>query len=885
MKANIIQQTKFNMSMNEKSIVARTIKKTLKSASTSHGELTHVCICQGSYKITSKKWKNMNLYEQIGESSVPSICERLPKKFPLFFDIDGIDINIEELNKSILKIIENSFILEDDYNEYYISQNKAKKNSFHIYYPKIIVNKGICLTLADIINTESENKELIDPKPYKSGGLRMLGVLKWDKETKSYIENSGHLLISGSKQEILEQDLVSQMEYLSVRIPQSKNKVIKTTGFFNDKQASFSKKFVDSKYVKRDKKYFAKNIFNKEGLRWIVNTILMKCLDDKRLDSKELWTGVIFCLKNIEDNFYMKVKDIGIQWSYKSKHYKPGDPWVENQVESMWKSDKITKDYGIKKLYKLAKEDNKDAYHNLVKGVTKWGDRLTSSISIEYIRHCIEREDLGDAELFGRLYKLPEQRIICSGVKKGFDFWLWDGDLWKEDSGGHIKTLICAQLGSLYTRYICDLQKKISDLEEDDATDKEKLVEIKKAVEKRRRKVQTANHAKNIMPLVAAELFDGEFMPKLNSNKDIIACNNGVVELNNKGNLRCYRIDDYCTKKLKIDFPEDGLKLDTSDIESFFQDIMLDDNDMVRYLQTFLGYSMTGHIREQKFVVFWGELGSNGKSVLIELLRTVLEEKKYYATLSGDSLLKNRRSSPGSATPHLMPLFGARIAIVDESDKAVKLNEGMIKRITGNKTCTVRPLYKSEFTFEMMAQPILVTNFRPDISNDTALHRRLILIPFDAVFKDKEEYDADNPKHRIKDKRKQEKLENNIQQFLIWLINGAIQWYSDGTLPSFPDKIKNATERYKLESDTLYNFLNDDDLCRFPPSNEEYDEEDYFTATSKLLEEYVSESGLKCTKKDFVDKMAKHGHKEIKYRSKKGFQVQLGSILNIDDDD
>jgi len=185
----------------------------------------------------------------------------------------------------------------------------------------------------------------------------------------------------------------------------------------------------------------------------------------------------------------------------------------------------------------------------------------------------------------------------------------------------------------------------------------------------------------------------------------------------------------------------------------------------------------------------------------------------------------------------------------------------------------------------MMAQPILVTNFRPDISNDTALHRRLILIPFDAVFKDKEEYDADNPKHRIKDKRKQEKLENNIQQFLIWLINGAIQWYSDGTLPSFPDKIKNATERYKLESDTLYNFLNDDDLCRFPPSNEEYDEEDYFTATSKLLEEYVSESGLKCTKKDFVDMMAKHGHKEIKYRSKKGFQVQLGSILNIDDDD
>jgi len=872
------------MNMNEKSIVAKTIKTLLKNASTSNGELTHVCICQGSYKISSQKWKCMNLYNQIGESCVPSICERLPKKFPLFFDIDGVDIDIQDINQFIFKIIENSFILEDDYNEYYISKNEAKENSYHIYYPKIIVNKGICLILADIINTESKNKELIDPKPYKSGGLRMLGVLKWDKEKKSYIENSGHLLIHGSNQEILQKDLVSQMEYLSVRIPQTKSKLIKTTGFFNDKLSSFSKKFVDSKYRKRDKKYFEKNIFNEKGLRRIINTILFDCLDEKRLDSRELWAGVIFCLKNIEDKFDIKVKDIGVKWSKKSKHYKPDDPWVKNQVESMWKSNKVIKDYGIKKLYKLAKEDDKDSYHALISGVSKWQDRITNSISIEYIRHCIEKEDLGDAELFGKLYKLPEQRIICSGTKKGYDFWLWDGDLWKEDLGGSIKTLMCAQLGSLYTNYICDLQHKISDLEEDDATDKEKLVEIKKAVEKRRRKVQTANHAKNIMPLVATELFDPEFMPKLNSNKDIIACNNGVIELNNQGKLRPYRIDDYCTKKLKIDFPENGLKFDTSDIESFFQEIMLDDNEMVRYLQTFLGYSITGYIREQKFVVFWGELGSNGKSVLIELLRSVLEEKKYYATLSGNSLLKNRKSSPGSATPHLMPLFGARIAIVDESDKAVKLNEGMIKRITGNKTCTVRPLYKSEFTFEMMAQPILVTNFRPDISNDTALHRRLILIPFDALFKDLEEYDANNPKHRIKDKRKQEKLENNIQQFLIWLINGAIQWYDNKGLPSFPDKIKNATERYKLESDTLYNFLNDDDICRFPPINQEYDQEDYFTYTSKLLEEYVSESGLKCTKKDFVDMMAKHGYKEIKYRSRKGYKIQLVSILNIDDD-
>ena len=67
--------------------------------------------------------------------------------------------------------------------------------------------------------------------------------------------------------------------------------------------------------------------------------------------------------------------------------------------------------------------------------------------------------------------------------------------------------------------------------------------------------------------------------------------------------------------------------------------------ELVKYLQAFLGYSITGHLTEQKFAIFWGEKGGNGKTVLIELLKNLLEEKKYYATLSGDSLFKGNKIS------------------------------------------------------------------------------------------------------------------------------------------------------------------------------------------------------------------------------------------------
>ena len=150
----------------------------------------------------------------------------------------------------------------------------------------------------------------------------------------------------------------------------------------------------------------------------------------------------------------------------------------------------------------------------------------------------------------------------------------------------------------------------------------------------------------------------------------------------------------------------------------------------------------------------------------------------------------------------------------------------------------------------------------------------LILIPFEAEFKDHDGFDKNNKKHKHKDPKKFEKLQSSAQELLIWLIKGAIDWYANG-LGGFPDKIRNATERYKLESDELYNFLNDEDICELPPTDVDFDKTEYFTTTHELLDKFISEMSYKCTKKEFRDMMLKHGHKEIKYKSKKGFKIKL----------
>ena len=282
----------------DRKTASRLLKKQLKNASSDSRPYTHVCICKGAYKIDRKKFKSLKLYESLAEVRVPSVCERLQKKFPLFFDIDGIsdDLDIFNLHEIIFNILKKCFIFDDDCSEYYISQNKSKSNSYHVYYPRIIVNKDMCLIISDIINRSEDTKDVIDLLPFKTGGLRMLGVSKWNKETSDYDNNSYHELIKGSNDETLELSLAEQMSYLSVIIPQ-KQKLTKTSAYYSDKKSSLAKTFVDSKYPKRDDAYFKNNIHTVKTVRDIVHKVLFDCLDESRLNTKKKWSSVMLCIK------------------------------------------------------------------------------------------------------------------------------------------------------------------------------------------------------------------------------------------------------------------------------------------------------------------------------------------------------------------------------------------------------------------------------------------------------------------------------------------------------------------------------------------------------------------------------------------------------------
>ena len=153
-----------------------------------------------------------------------------------------------------------------------------------------------------------------------------------------------------------------------------------------------------------------------------------------------------------------------------------------------------------------------------------------------------------------------------------------------------------------------------------------------------------------------------------------------------------------------------------------------------------------------------------------------------------------------------MTLRGLRLAWVTETREGKRLNEGLVKAVTGEKTITARGNYQDQVTFPAHYTLILSTNHTPHAdADDAALWRRVVLIPFAVQFKE-------NPQGRERkvDQDLLDKLRIEASGILAWLVRGALRWQADGRRLQKPEVIEKATQNYRNEEDTIQAFLNEE---------------------------------------------------------------------------
>ena len=263
----------------------------------------------------------------------------------------------------------------------------------------------------------------------------------------------------------------------------------------------------------------------------------------------------------------------------------------------------------------------------------------------------------------------------------------------------------------------------------------------------------------------------------------------GVIDLRT-GSLSEHDPEKYFTKITAVDISSAA---DCPRWLKFLNETFNEDKDLIRYIQKALGYSLTGSTAEQCAFFLYGT-GKNGKSTFLDVVRDVFGD--YAANIQPETIMV-RNNSGSAINSDIARLKGARLVTSVEPNEGVRINEGLLKQLTGDDTVTARKLYSEEFEFKPEFKLWMATNHKPIIrGTDTGIWRRIHMIPFTVAVAD----------DKI-DKNLPYKLKAEMTAIFKWIVDGCMLWQQEGL--KMPRAVLESVREYRREMDVISAFIND----------------------------------------------------------------------------
>jgi putative DNA primase/helicase len=224
--------------------------------------------------------------------------------------------------------------------------------------------------------------------------------------------------------------------------------------------------------------------------------------------------------------------------------------------------------------------------------------------------------------------------------------------------------------------------------------------------------------------------------------------------------------------------------------EKFIESV-LPDPAMRDYVQRALGYTLLGENDQRAMFIIEGKSGT-GKSQFLNIFTRLFGD--FGATAAATAFRETRNES----TFELHALRGRRFVTTSETSDASKMDEELLKRLTGRDDVTTRNLFQPPVTWTPGFAIWMATNFAPRMNaDDSAIWDRCKYIKFDQQFVGE---------RRIPD------LGNKIvaeeaSGILNWLLDGVAAYRERGLQD--PEQVREAVEAQRLESDSVAQFLID----------------------------------------------------------------------------
>lgn len=380
--------------------------------------------------------------------------------------------------------------------------------------------------------------------------------------------------------------------------------------------------------------------------------------------------------------------------------------------------------------------------------------------------------DAGNASVFAHLYGHRVRFVHRgrSGGNRARDWHLWDGVRWRPDDTEQVMSL-ASQVWRARTAAAANMNL----LDENSG-----VVRFGKGSGSLFRIRAMLSLARTQSPIALGP-------DALDQDPWLLCVKNGVIELKT-GNFRDSAPSDLLSMQAGAAYEANA---ECPMWLQFLREIFLGDAEIIQFVQRLLGYSLTGRPADH-LVVCIGS-GRNGKSTLVNAIQDLLGD--YAAQTQVATLMPHRAETIRN---DLARLFGKRFVGALEQTEGWRLDEGLVKQLTGGDRLVARALYQEHQELVPTFKVWMGVNHKPQIGDTSeAMWERVLLIPFEAYF----------PRGKA-DPDMLEKLQLELPGMLNWAIEGCLAWQQQGLDP--PQSVKVATEEYREESDVISRFVEDE---------------------------------------------------------------------------
>jgi phage/plasmid-associated DNA primase len=349
-------------------------------------------------------------------------------------------------------------------------------------------------------------------------------------------------------------------------------------------------------------------------------------------------------------------------------------------------------------------------------------------------------------------------------------------------------------------------------------------------------------------------LVDNTFANKLDNNPNLLAFQNGIMDLKTKEFRKGLLSSDFLTQTIPYDYIVGDL-IKKNFVKSVLLKILNNNREHLEYFLSIIGFCFIGVPDLEKSLYFLVDettksAGDNGKTFFFDIL-THLFPNYVYKTKASLLDIKNLKSHK-----QLAMMNGKRIVWLDELGKT-QLNNELLKEIGDGLKIEYEVMFGTSDIINIMFKLFALTNTKPNINaEESAVYNRYKQISYGSHFDRTGKRIVENPEKLefIADTSLGGLIKTQYVNEVVELIIEYANKYYENKIPDVPKQFLDDTQSTKKNNDPFMSWF--EDHCEIDDSGR--------IALGLLINEYNMRD------KDIKDGMKRLGFKYEKDLSKLG---------------